>query len=118
VRSVLLNLAAFAMWAVLGLGIGTLIRSQIGAVVTGTVLYLLGTAAVALIAQLIHNYYPHDWVLTAEVIAPAIASSVMISPGRAFDQAPAQWVGALVLVGYTLLAGGIGSWLIRQRDIS
>jgi ABC-type transport system involved in multi-copper enzyme maturation permease subunit len=118
VQSVLLNLAAFAMWAVLGLGIGTLIRSQIGAVVTGTVLYLIGAAAVALIFQLIHNVYPHDWVVSAEVIAPAIASSVMITPGRAFDHAPPQWAGALVLVGYTVLAGGLGTWLIRRRDIS
>jgi ABC-type transport system involved in multi-copper enzyme maturation permease subunit len=118
VQSVLLNLAAFAMWAILGLGIGTLIRSQIGAVVTGAVSYLIGAAAIALVFQLIHNVYPHDWVISAEVIAPAIASSIMITPGQAFDHAPPQWAGAVVLVGYTLLAGGLGTWLIRRRDIS
>ncbi len=119
VQSVLLNLVAFAMWAILGLGLGTLLRSQIGSVVTGTVLYLIGSAAVALIFQLIHNIYPHDWVLTAEVIAPAIASAVMITPGgQAFDHAPAQWVGAVVLIAWTVLAGGVGTWLTRRRDIS
>lgn len=118
IQSVLLNLAAFAMWAIFGLGFGTLIRSQIGAVVTGTVLYLIGSAAVAIIFQLIHNIYPHDWVITAEVVAPAIASSVMITPGRAFDHAPPQWVGAVVLFAYTAVAGGVGTWLTRRRDIS
>jgi hypothetical protein len=117
-RSVLLNLAAFALWGVLGLGIGTLIRSQIGAVVTGTVLYLIGTAAVALVFQLIHSFYPHDWIISAEAVAPAIASSIMITPGRAFDHAPPQWAGALILVGYALGAGALGSLLIRRRDIS
>lgn len=34
VRSVLLNLLAYVMWAIFGIGLGTLVRSQIGAVVT------------------------------------------------------------------------------------
>ncbi len=118
VQSVLLNLAAFALWAIFGMGIGTLLRSQIGAVITGLILYLIGAAAVAIIFQLIHNLYPHDWVVTAEVIAPAIASAVMITPGRAFEHAPPQWVGAVVMIGYTVLSGAIGIALTRRRDIS
>jgi ABC-type transport system involved in multi-copper enzyme maturation permease subunit len=118
VRSVLLNLLAFAIWAIFGLGIGVLIRSQIGAVITGMALYLVGTAAVAIIFNLIHNIYPHDWVISAEVIAPAIASGIMITPGQAFPHAPPQWAGGAVLIGYAVLAGGVGIWLTRRRDIS
>ena len=118
IQSVLLNLAAFALWAIFGLGIGTLLRSQIGAVIAGLILYLIGAAAVAIIFQLLHNIYPHDWVVTAEVIAPAIASGVMITPGRAFEHAPPQWVGAAVLIGYAVLTGAIGISLTRRRDIS
>jgi len=118
VRSVLLNLLGFAVWAVFGLGLGTLIRSQIGSVVTGIVLYLLGSISVAIIFNLIHNAYPHDWVLSAQVIAPAIASALMINPGQIFAHQPPHWVGGVVLFGYALVTGAIGLIITRRRDIS
>jgi ABC-2 type transport system permease protein len=118
IQSVLLNLAAFVLWAIFGLGLGTLMRSQIGSVITGLILYLLGAAAIAIIFQVIHNVYPHNWVVSAEVIAPAIASSIMITPGQAFEHAPPQWAGAVVMIGYALLSGLIGISLTRRRDIS
>jgi ABC-2 type transport system permease protein len=118
VRSILLNLLAFVMWAVFGLGLGTLIRNQIGSVVTGMAVYLIGFAAVAVIFRLIYNVYPHDWVLGVPVIAPSVASLVMTTPGRAFEHAPPQWVGLLVMIGYTLVFGAIGIMLTRRRDIT
>jgi len=118
VQSVLLNLLAFAIWAIFGMGLGTLIRSQIGAVVTGMALYLLGTAAVAILFQILHNLIHRDWVVTAEVVAPAIASGVMITPGQAFPHAPPQWVGGAVLIGYAVVTGFIGILIMRRRDIS
>jgi ABC-type transport system involved in multi-copper enzyme maturation permease subunit len=118
VRSVLLNLLAFVVWAIFGLGLGTLIRSQIGAIVTGMAMYLLGFAAVLLIFNLIYNAYPHYWVLGFQVIAPAVASAIMITPGRLYDHAPEQWVGAVVLIGYALVTGFVGIVITRRRDIS
>jgi ABC-2 type transport system permease protein len=118
VQSVLLNLLAFAIWAIFGMGLGTLIRSQIGAVVTGMALYLLGTAAVAILFQILHNLIHGDWILTAQVIAPAIASGVMITPGEAFPHAPPQWVGGAVLIGYAIVTGFVGIVIMRRRDIS
>jgi ABC-2 type transport system permease protein len=118
VRSILLNLLAFAMWAIFGLGLGTLIRSQIGAVVTGMVAYLLGLAAVMIIFRLIYTAYHHTWVLAATVISPAVASSVMTTPGRLFPHAAPQWVGLLVMVGYSVVLGGIGIAVIRRRDVT
>ena len=118
-RTILLNLAAYAAWAVLGVGLGVLLRSQIAAVVTGTVLYLIGTLAATIVFNLIHEYLiKKDWVLTAQVIVPAIASQIMITTGRLFEHAPAQWVGAVVLVGYGVLFGVVGTMITRKRDIS
>jgi ABC-2 type transport system permease protein len=118
-RTILLNLAAYACWAVLGVGLGVLIRSQIGAVVTGAVLYLVGFVAGAIVFTLIRNYLiKHDWVDTAQVILPAVASQVMTTVGKAFDHAPPQWVGAVVLIGYGVVAGVIGTLITRRRDIS
>jgi ABC-type transport system involved in multi-copper enzyme maturation permease subunit len=118
VQSVLLNLLAFAIWAIFGMGLGTLIRSQIGAVVTGMALYLLGTAAVAILFQILRSLIHRDWIVTAQVIAPAIASNIMITPGRAFPHAPEQWVGGAVLIGYAIVTGFAGILIMRRRDIS
>jgi ABC-2 type transport system permease protein len=118
VRSVLLNLLAFVIWAVFGLGLGALVRSQIGSVITGMAIYLVGFAAVEIIFHLIYNFYPHGWVLGAPVIAPAVASLVMITPGRAFEHAPPQWVGLMIMVGYALVFAVIGIALTRRRDVA
>jgi ABC-2 type transport system permease protein len=118
-RAILLNLAAYAIWAVFGVGFGALIRSQIGATITATVLYLAGTLAASIAFQLIHSFLiKKDWVLTAQVIVPAVASSVMISPAKPFAESPPQWVGAVVLIGYGVIAGLIGTLILRKRDVS
>lgn len=119
IRAILLNLAAYAIWAVFGVGFGALIRSQIGATITATVLYLIGTTLAQIVFQLIHSFViKKDWVLTAQVIVPAVASSIMISPVKTFEQSPPQWVGAVVLIGYGVIAGLIGTMILRKRDVS
>ena len=116
-RSVLLNLLAYAMWAVFGVGLGALVRSQVGAVVTGMVVYLGGAAAAVVLFNLIYLAYHHTWVLAASVIAPAVASLVMITPGRAFDHAPPQWSGLLIMIAYAALLGAVGVLRARRQDV-
>jgi ABC-type transport system involved in multi-copper enzyme maturation permease subunit len=119
VRAVLLNLAAYAVWAVLGIGLGALIRNQLGATVTATVLYLAGATAASSVFELLNTYVlQKTWVLTAQVIVPSVASAVMVSPTKTFAESPPQWVGAAVLIGYGVVAGLIGTSLIRRRDIA
>jgi ABC-2 type transport system permease protein len=117
-RSVLLNLLAFAVWAVFGVGIGALIRNQVGATIAAAGLYLVA-GGVALVAfQILYGWTKQDWVLTASVVVPSIASQIMTSPQRLFDQAPPQWVGAAVLIGYAILSTAVGAAIIRRRDVS
>ena len=118
VRSVLLSLLAFVMWAIFGVGLGTLIPSQIVAVITGLASYLVGYAAVEIIFHLIYYVYRHSWILGAPVIAPAVATRVMITPGRAFAHAPPQWAGLAVMAGYAVAFGAIGIALTRRRDVT
>jgi len=119
IRAVLLNLAAYGIWAVFGIGLGALIRSQLGATVTATVLYLVGTATAGVVFGLINTYLiTKGWILTAQVIVPSVASAVMISPTKTFTQSPPQWVGAAVLIGYGILAGAVGVSILRRRDIA
>ncbi len=118
IRSVLLNLLAFVIWAIFGLGLGALIRSQVASVVTGIAVYLGGFAAVELVFHVIYNLSHQGWVLGAAVIAPAVASNVMITPGRAFPHAPPQWAGLIVMVGYALVLTTAGIAIIRRRDVT
>jgi ABC-2 type transport system permease protein len=118
-RAFLLNLAAFACWSVLGIGLGALIRSQIGATITATVAYLIGTIAAAIIFELVHTFLiKKDWVLTAEVIVPSRAQEIMTSAIKSYPQSPPQWVGAAVLIGYGVIAGLIGTMILRKRDVT
>jgi ABC-type transport system involved in multi-copper enzyme maturation permease subunit len=119
VRAILLNLAAYAIWAVFGIGFGALIRSQLVATVAATVLYLVGVAAAGTVFDLIYTYVlQQNWVLAAQTVVPAVASAVMISPTKTFDQSPPQWVGAAVLIGYGIIAGLVGTSILRRRDIA
>ena len=118
-RAIIFNGMAYLLWAVFGFGLGTLIRNQIGTVVTGMAIYLVGYAGGIAFFVLIRNYLIHgDWVLTSAVIMPSIASQIMISPDKLYLQSAPWWVGALSMVGWSLIAGTIGVLLTRRRDIS
>jgi hypothetical protein len=94
-RAILFNAAAYLLWAVFGFGLGTLIRSQIGSVVTGMAVYLVGYAGGIGVFVLIRTYLIHgDWVLTSAVSVPPIASQIMISPEKLYPESAEWWVGA------------------------
>ena len=118
-RAILLNLAAYIIWAVFGVGFGALVRNQLAATVSATVLYLVGATGAGAVFDLINTYVLNKtWVLAAQVIVPPEASSIMISPTKLFTESPPQWVGAAVLVGYGLVFGILGTRRIRRRDIA
>jgi ABC-2 type transport system permease protein len=118
-RAILLNLAAYLLWTLFGIGFGSLIRHQLAATVSATVLYLIGAGAAATVFELLHTYVlDQNWVLAAQVIVPPVASTVMVSGTQAFDQSPAAWVGAAVLLAWSLLAVSTGTRALRHRDIS
>ena len=117
-RAILLNGLAYALWGVLGVGLGVLLRSQIGAVITGAVVYVIGTFLIQNIVLALYFLLDWKWVLDAMVAWPGVASQVMISPEQPFEGSPEWWVGALVLVGYGVVFGTIGTLITRRRDIS
>jgi ABC-type transport system involved in multi-copper enzyme maturation permease subunit len=118
-RAILMNGLAFGLWAVLGVGLGVLIRNQIGTVVTAAVGYIIGTQAVTLVFTLIHEFWiKKDWVMDLMVGWPSVASQVMVSSEPVYEGSPKWWVGALVLIGYGVVFGLFGTLLTRRRDIS
>jgi ABC-type transport system involved in multi-copper enzyme maturation permease subunit len=123
VRSVMMNLLAFVIWAVLGVGLGVLIRSQLGATLTGAALYLISWPVAFILFGTIRTFIiQDDRVFNFVVTLPGVASTIMISTERLqFDAdafGPPWWAGALVLLGYGIVAGVVGTLITRKRDIS
>jgi ABC-type transport system involved in multi-copper enzyme maturation permease subunit len=118
-RAILFNLLVFILWSIVGVGFGALIRNQVGAVVTGALVYLIGTQLASILFFLIREYLIHDdRVLQAQIIIPAIAAQVFVSATEAFPDAPPYWVGGLVMLAYGVVAGVVGTLIMRRRDIS
>ncbi|WFE62119.1 ABC transporter permease [Micromonospora sp. WMMD714] len=115
-RATALNGLAYLLWSVLGVGIGVLIRSQIGATVTGILLYLGGAVGAAIAISILAARWG-DWINDLQVLVPSLASSLMVS-GTEIPGNPPRWAGAVVLIGYAVVAGAIGTLTMRRRDIS
>jgi ABC-2 type transport system permease protein len=115
-RAIGLNALAFVLWAVLGVGAGVLIRSQIAATLILSITYVVGTSAVGLIFFLLTEHVA-QWFENLQVLIPTSASQLMIS-GTELPGNPPRWVGAVVLIGYALVTGALGTVLTKRRDIS
>ncbi|MEV4641569.1 ABC transporter permease [Actinoplanes sp. NPDC049548] len=115
-RAIGLNALAFVLWAVLGVGAGVLIRSQIAATLTLAILYTVGTSAVGLVFYLLSEHVAR-WFEKLQVLIPTAASQLMIS-GTELPGNPPRWVGAVVLIGYAVVAGGLGTLITKKRDIT
>ena len=118
-RAIIFNLLVFLLWGIVGVGFGALIRSQIGAVLVGSLLYVIGSQLASIIFFLIHEYLiKEDWVMQAQVIVPSIAAQVFVSATEAFPDAPEYWVGGIVMLAYGVVTGLVGTLILRKRDIS
>jgi ABC-2 type transport system permease protein len=121
-RAIGINLLMFALWGVFGIGLGALLRSQIGATVTATLLYTIGTYAALLVFVVIRVYViTTDAVFQGLVIVPSIAAQVAEGSkdlAIPHGQIPHWWVGVLVMLGYGLGAAVIGTLILRRRDVS
>jgi ABC-type transport system involved in multi-copper enzyme maturation permease subunit len=120
-RSVLLNLLAYAVWAVFGVAFGVLIRSQLGSTLVAVAAYLLGYVGLIGFGAL-YAIFEADWVWKGAVLLPGLASLIMISP-EPFNFGPPGsevqwWAGLIVLIAYGIVAGTVGTLIARKRDIS
>jgi ABC-type transport system involved in multi-copper enzyme maturation permease subunit len=113
-----LNLLAYVLWAILGIGLGTVIRSQIAAVILAIALYVLtGVVAQGILAALAY-FLDMRWLMQLGVLLPATASDLMVTGSTQLEDMPPRWVGAFVLVCYGVLAGIAGTVITRRRDIA
>jgi ABC-type transport system involved in multi-copper enzyme maturation permease subunit len=116
---------AFIVWALIGIGVGTLVRNQVAAIV----IVLAFTQFVEPIARVaasfvkglsdVTRFFPG--AASDTLVGQSIYNSALASPGgtQAASGHPLEWwVGGLVLLGYAvvfLILGYVASW---RRDVS
>ena len=94
---------ATVLWGVIGVGVGAIIRNQVGAIV-GTIVWSL------LPGPLIQNLYPE-----VGHYLPSAASDAFSGSSDADLLSPAA--GGLVLVLWALVLVGAGAVLTARRDV-
>ena len=106
-----LAVLAVAIWTLVGIGIGTLIRNQIVAILLAVfVTFLIEPILTFALAAI-----DLDWLVKW---LPTNASSALMAPGNTLLDYLDWWVGGLVLLGYGLLLAGLGIALSVRRDVS
>jgi ABC-2 type transport system permease protein len=114
-RALLTSVLAIGLWTLIGLGIGTLVRNQIvallvaiGAAFLAEPLLSLGLNAIG--AGEVARYLPSQ--ATAAILTPPANAA-----GISVAHLP-WWGGALVLLGYAAGSGALGAAVTLRRDVT
>ncbi len=109
--SALLGVVAVGLWTMLGIGIGTLIRNQVAAVLVAVfVTFLVEPLATFVLAA-------ND---LDEIVKwlPTNASQALTSPTTTLLDYLPWWGGGLTLLGYAGVLAGLGVLLSTRRDVT
>lgn len=97
---------AVALYAVLGTGLGALLRNQVAAVVVGLLWWTQGVERV--LTGILHQPGLERWL-------PKGAAAALTAPG---DGTLPMWAGALVFAAYGLGLALLGGRLVARRDLT
>lgn len=110
-RAVVLGIVAVALWTLLGLGIGTLIRNQVAAILLALALGLVIEPIVGLALG------AADLEELARFL-PSAASQAVTSPVILGTDLLPWWGGALTMTAYGVVFAGLGVLLSVRRDVT
>jgi ABC-2 type transport system permease protein len=111
---------AFALWALIGIGVGALVRNQVGAIVG----VLVFTQFVEPIGRVAGTFV--DGLSDVTRFLPGAASDTLVGAsiftgamGGGADAGGLQWwAGGLVLLGYAVVLLVVGSLVSWRRDVA
>ncbi|GAA1956661.1 ABC transporter permease [Microbacterium deminutum] len=111
---------AFVLWVLIGIGVGALVRNQVGAIV-GVLVFTqfiepVGRAVAAFVDQLsgVIRFLPG--AASDALVGSSVFNAV---PATASAAEPLQWwAGGLVLLGYAVLFVVLGHLVSWRRDVS
>lgn len=110
-------LLAFALWALVGIGVGTVVRNQVAAIVIVLAVTLFIEPIVRTVGGLVEGFGDVvKWFPSAASDA-LVGQTIFGTMGTGSNSALEWWAGGLVLLGYAvvfLLIGLVTTW---RRDI-
>jgi hypothetical protein len=109
-RSLLLGVPGIAVWAIIGVALGTLLRNQVAAILVALFYVFVGDFLISGLLSLAE-------MEGAASYTPNNASTAVVEGFTAFELL-SWWAGLLVLLGYAVVVAFLG-WIVgRRRDIA
>lgn len=102
------TVVGIAVYSMLGVGVGALVRNQIAAVV-GSLVYLFVVEAFAGSLPTVRDYYKY---------LPGGANSALTGASQPGTTLLEPWQGGLLLVAYGVVFATAGTWFAVRRDVS
>jgi len=112
-----LNALAYAIFAVFGLGLGALLRNQVLVVVVVVALRLVGETLLSFVVRALAYAFDKPDLFKIVYAFPGQLASLMTTTTQV-EGAPSWYIAAAIMLGYGLLAAGIGGLITHRRDIS
>jgi ABC-type transport system involved in multi-copper enzyme maturation permease subunit len=102
------TVTAIAVYGVLGVGVGALVRNQVAAIV-GALVYLFVVEAFAATIPTVRDYYRY---------LPGGANAALAGTTQPGVDLLAPWQGGVLLAVYGVVFAVAGTWLAVRRDVS
>ncbi|MFJ4159859.1 ABC transporter permease subunit [Microbacterium testaceum] len=110
-------LLAFALWALVGIGVGTVVRNQVAAIVIVLAVTLFIEPIVRTIGGLVEGFGGVvKWFPSAASDA-LVGQTIFSTMGTGNNSSLEWWAGGLVLLGYAVVFLVIGLFTTWRRDI-
>lgn len=115
-RGLLLGVVSIALWTLMGMGLGILIKNMVVAMIIGIAFAYMVEPTASLVLAI------QDWWLPLNLM-PSGATSVLLGlTGNPLMMGPSKpfpaWGAALVLLGWAAIPGAIGAALTVRKDVA
>jgi ABC-2 type transport system permease protein len=111
-------LIAFVLWVFIGIGVGALVRNQVGAIVGVLVFTQFVEPIVRTAAAFAEGIEPYTRYLPGAASDALVGASVFSMAMPSGSDQLEWWVGGLVLLGYAAVLLVLGSLFSWRRDVS
>ncbi|MEN2738844.1 ABC transporter permease [Microbacterium sp. X-17] len=113
-------LLAFAVWALVGIGVGTLLRNQVAAIVVVLVFTQFVGPILQVAATFVSGLQPVTRYLPGAASDALVGSSILSASALGASSSPPLewWQGGLVLAAYAVVFLGAGYLVSWRRDVS
>jgi ABC-2 type transport system permease protein len=115
-------LLAFVLWVLIGVGVGALVRNQVGAIV-GVLVFTqflepVGRAAAAFVEGLSDFTRFLPGAASDALVGASVFNMGMATSGGGGAEPLEWWVGGLILLGYAVVLVVLGHLVSWRRDVS